>query len=316
MQTSIIHYLKSHSAYLSGEELSRRLKISRAAVWKYIEDLRGLGYMIEAVPHHGYHLVSSPDKLYEAEIQHGLKTKKFGRNITYFDSIDSTMREAFALAMQKAQEGTAVCADYQTKGRGRQGRSWVSPKGKGIYLSVILRPAILPGSASTLTLLAAVAVCEAIRKLTSLNVTIKWPNDILIGGKKLAGILTELNAEMDRVNFIILGIGINVHTSIKQLPPKATSLKEEGCVISRVALTQAVLEELEGLYHLFLQNKEKVIFNRWRALNSTLGKRIRVQDTNGFVEGLASDLDERGGLLIKTDKGTTIKRMSGDIIYV
>src|SRR3989338_3167992 len=228
MLERIIHYLKTAEGYLSGEEISRHLKISRAGIWKYMQELRRAGYEIIAVPHLGYRLLSSPDKLIPAEIQSGLKTKILGQRVEYFDSIASTMDAAFQLGVEGAAEGTVVCAESQTKGKGRLGRSWVSPKAKGIYMSVILRPSLPPTDVAQLTLLSAVALCEAIERCCQIPVKIKWPNDILVGNRKIAGILTELSAEMDRVRFVAIGIGVNVNTTASQLPPQATSVKIEA----------------------------------------------------------------------------------------
>jgi len=227
MQDQIIRFLKRSTSYLSGEEISRHLNISRSAIWKYMQELRQEGYDIVAVPHLGYRIVSSPDKLFPREIQHELKTKVIGKKIHYYDTIPSSMDVAFRLGVEGAPEGTVVCSESQTKGRGRLGRQWVSPKGKGIYMSIILRPQLTPTEVAQLTLLSAVAVCEAVVKYTGVESMIKWPNDLLVRKKKFAGILTEISAEMDRVRFVVIGIGMNVNTPIAQLPPQATSLKAE-----------------------------------------------------------------------------------------
>jgi len=243
MRNKIIHFLKTAEGYLSGEEISRHLKISRAGIWKYIQELREAGYDIIAVPHLGYRLISRPDKLFPSEVQSGLGTKILGKDIKYFDSVASTMDVAFQLGIEGASEGTVVCAESQTKGKGRLGRSWNSPKAKGIYMSVILRPKLMPADLTQLTLLSAVAVCETVRKFCNLPAKIKWPNDILINDKKIAGILTELSAEMDRVRFLVIGIGINVNTPLSQLPPNATSIKNEiGQKSSRIDLVQEILQ--------------------------------------------------------------------------
>ena len=228
MQTQILKFLKESEGYVSGEEISRRCGMSRAAIWKYMQELRQEGFDVVAVPHLGYKLVATPDKLLPSEIQHGLRTQYLGKKIIYEDTVPSTMDVAFRLGMEGAVEGTLVCAEGQTKGKGRLGRQWSSPKGKGIYMSVILRPSLPPTEVAQLTLLAAVAVCEAIRRVSGVAARIKWPNDILVENRKLAGILTELSAETDRVRFVVIGIGINVNTSLSVLPPQATSLKEEA----------------------------------------------------------------------------------------
>ena len=314
MQTQIIEFLKKNETYLSGEEISQSLKISRAAIWKYMQELRQLGYDIVAVPHLGYKLVSCPDKLFPLEIQHDLHTKIFGKKIVYHETISSTMDAAFQLALEKAPEGTVVCAETQTKGRGRLGRTWISPKGKGICLSVILRPKLSPLEVAKLTLLAAVGVCEALQKITNLQPSIKWPNDLLIDGKKCAGILTELSAETDRVKFVIVGIGVNVNTAKNSLPSTATSLKEETRQEhSRIKIFQEILRELEHWYLRLGEEGFSPVVQRWKELSVTLNQRVRVSDANGFVEGLAIDIDQDGGLLIRRDTGVIVKKMAGDV---
>ena len=317
MQDQILDFLRKNDGYLSGEELSRQLKISRAAVWKNIEELRKEGYDIAAVPHLGYRLTSVPDKLFPQEIQYHLKTKQLGKNIVYFETIPTTMDHAFQLGVQGAEEGTVVCAETQTKGRGRLGRSWNSPKGKGIYMSVILRPAFSPSEVAQFTLLAAVAVREAIAKVSGVQAQIKWPNDLLVNQKKLAGILTEMSAEADRVRFIVIGIGVNVNTLLSHLPEEATSLKElTGKSISRLDLVREILISLEKWYEHLKAKGFSEIMAEWKKFSCTLGNRIRIMDMDGQVEGEAVDLDEYGGLVIRRDNGVMVKRMSGDVVVV
>lgn len=315
MQTQIIEFLKKSETYLSGEEISQSLKISRAAIWKYMQELRGLGYDIVAVPHLGYKLVSCPDKLFPQEIQLDLGTKIFGKKIVYHETVSSTMDIAFQRALERAPEGTVVCAEHQTKGRGRLGRTWASPKGKGIYMSVILRPKFSPLEVAKVTLLAAVSACEALQKITDLKALIKWPNDILIDGKKCAGILTELSAETDQVKFVIVGMGINVNSVKNHLPLGATSLKEESQKeFSRIKILQEVLRDMEKWYLRLEQEGFLPVVERWKELSLTLHQRVRVSDADGFIEGLAIDLDQDGGLLIRKDSGMVVKKMAGDVV--
>jgi len=317
MRSQIIQFLKAAEGYLSGEEISRHVKISRAGIWKYMQELREDGYDIVAVPHLGYRLISSPDKLLPEEIQFKLGTKILGNNVRYFDTISSTMDAAFQLGVEGAPEGTVVCAESQTKGKGRLGRSWVSPKGKGIYMSILLRPELMPTDLTQLTLLSAVAVCEAVTKFWDIPARIKWPNDILVNNKKLAGILTESSAEMDRVRFVVIGIGINVSATVNQLPPRSTSLKNEtGQKVSRVELLQEVLRSLEKWYMILGKDGFSPVSSRWKQLSSTLGRHVRVVDPNGDVEGEAVDLDEDGGLIIRNENGLKVKRMSGDVVQI
>ncbi len=317
MQERIVHLLKKSDSYLSGEEISRQLDISRAAIWKYIQELKKDGYDIVAVPHLGYKIASGPDKLFAHEVQFDLKTKTLGKKIFFYDTVASTMDEAFRLGMEGTPEGTVVCADGQSKGRGRLGRSWLSPKGKGIYLSIVLRPALLPSEAACLTLLCAVALSEAIKNICGLNSLIKWPNDLLINGKKVAGILTELNAETDRVKFVVVGIGVNVNSSRDSLIVDATSLQVEAKrTILRVELTKEILRMTEEWYLLSQRQGFTPIIKRWKEISFTLNKRVRIADPAGFIEGEAVDMDQDGGLLIRKDSGVIVKKMAGDITQV
>ncbi len=317
MKSKIIQFLKESEGYISGEEISRRLQISRAAIWKHIQELRGTGYVISAVKPLGYHLDSSPDKLFPEEIGYGLKTTFIGKKIYYYDLINSTMDVAFRLGLDDEPEGSVVCAEGQTKGKGRLGRVWNSPKSKGIYMSVILRPNFSLTDTVKLTLLSAVAVCEAIRNVTAIPVSIKWPNDVLLGNKKIAGILTELNAETERVRFIVIGIGINVNTSVSVLPENATSLKKEfGKKISRVVLVQEVLRCLEKWYENMQLNGFLPMIEQWKEFSCTLGRRVRVTNFGGDIEGVAVDIDEYGGLVVRSEQGDLVKRMSGDVVLL
>ena len=222
-------FKKSKDAYLSGEDISQTLGISRQALWKHIEKLREMGYVVDAVPHLGYKLREIPDKILVPEIKWHLNTKKIGREIYFYETVGSTNDRAYELAEDGAKEGTLVITDEQTKGKGRLGRNWISPPESGIYLSCILRPDILPNEVPKITLVAAVSAVKAIRKFSGLDALIKWPNDILISDRKTGGILTELKGEIDRVSFLILGVGMNVNTPKGLLPASATSIKEE-CV--------------------------------------------------------------------------------------
>ena len=228
MEEAILNALRTRQGeFVSGEELSRMAGVSRTAIWKEIEKLRGEGYKILAQPHSGYQLIAVPDRLTAQELSWNLQTVKIGRRIHAYDTADSTMDIAHRLATAGEPEGSVVFAEGQGRGRGRMGRTWISPKGKGIYCSVILRPQLQLTEIPKITLMAAVAVARAVEAGTALRPEIKWPNDLLIGGKKLCGILTELNAELNRVNTVVLGIGMNVNTPADNLPAHGTSLMRE-----------------------------------------------------------------------------------------
>ncbi|TRZ96246.1 biotin--[acetyl-CoA-carboxylase] ligase [bacterium] len=317
MQEKIIDLLKRKQDYISGDQISQKLGISRQALWKHIQQLKDTGYDIVAVPHLGYKLVSCPDRLFTFEVSHGLNTKFIAKRIYYFDNLASTMDNALQLGLNSAPEGTLVLAEGQARGRGRLGRDWFSPRYKGIYLSLILRPKIPVELNPLLTLMAAVSVCEAIKEILGLSVQIKWPNDIFMQNKKLGGILTELNAEMDITRFVVIGIGLNVNNEKKALPALATSLKEQNAhqQIDRVSLLKEILRQIE-LNYLLLQNQSShSIIDKWRRYNITLGRRVRIVFQNKQLEGEAFDIDTDGGLLVRTDSGLIQKITGGDLVH-
>jgi BirA family biotin operon repressor/biotin-[acetyl-CoA-carboxylase] ligase len=317
MQEKILDFLKrKQEGYLSGDQISHRLGISRQALWKHIQELRDLGYDIVAVPHLGYRLASLPNRLFPSEISWHLDTKFIGKKIYYFDVLSSTMDMATELGIKGAPEGTLVLAEAQAQGRGRLGRSWLSPKYKGLYMSLILKPNILPNSAPVLTLLSAVSICEAIKEFAGLDIQIKWPNDLLLNNKKLGGILTELNAEMDAIRFVVIGLGLNVNNDRKTLFQGATSLKEQkGENINRIGLLQEILRKLEANYLLFKKDGSQFIIEKWRNYSLTLGKRVKISCHKEHREGEAIDIDTDGGLLIRKDSGLVEKIMAGDVVH-
>lgn len=317
MDEKILSIFRERNEDVSGEELSRLLGVSRSAIWKHIEKLRAEGYDIVAHPHRGYRLLRIPDKLLPAEIAFGLNTKIMGKKIYSYQRIDSTMDIAYRLAENNSPEGVVVFSEEQSFGRGRMGRKWISPKGKGVYLSLVLRPKIPPLQAAGITLLIAVGIARAIRKVSGLTVKISWPNDILINNKKVCGILTELNAELDSTKFLILGVGINVNTPKSLLPKEATSIKEElGCEISRVELAKEVLREVEKYYILFKQKKFSSIVKEWKDLSLTIGSRIKVFSQGRKIEGQAQDIDSHGALVVRLDNGFLEHLWAGDVTRV
>ena len=315
MDEKILALMRDKDDYISGEDLSKELGISRAAIWKHIEELRQEGYDIIAVPHLGYRIASTPDRLIPPEVSWKLNTKIFGKKIYSYKKTDSTNKIAYKLAEDGAGEGTVVFAEEQTKGRGRFSRTWVSPQG-GIYMSLVLRPKLEPVKTARITLAAAVAVAEAVRKVTNLPAQIKWPNDVLINGSKAAGILTEMRAEQDAIDFVIIGIGVNVNTPKDGLPKGATSLKEELNVsVSRVELAKRILEMFEARY-LELEKGFGKIMEEWRRLSDTLGRRVRIHTHDQALEGQALDVDENGGLILRLDSGFNRHIFSGDVELV
>jgi len=321
MDEEILRLLKDHSSgFLSGEEISRRLKVTRAAIWKRVRHLRALGYEIEASTRTGYRLIRSPDLLTPSEVRPLLKTKWMGRSIHHFHSMDSTNSMAYQLALQGAEEGEIVVAESQKKGRGRLGRKWYSPPLTNLYLSVILRPEIPPQQASLITLMAAVATAGAIHKLSGIQPMIKWPNDILLKNRKVAGLLNEIHSEMDRIHFVILGIGVNLNMDEKMFSKEirglATSLKREmGQSISRKAFLKTLLEELEMWYEIFLKEGASPILKAWREKAQIQGRPVKVTSFGEVLSGTAIDVDSDGALILETKEGEQKRVVAGDVFY-
>jgi BirA family biotin operon repressor/biotin-[acetyl-CoA-carboxylase] ligase len=312
----ILSFLKSNSGYVSGEQMSHHLSISRCAVWKHIQELRDLGYTIEAIPHLGYQLLKVPDRLLPYEITWNLSTKFIGKKVYYFETVNSTMDIAHDLAKRGEPEGTVVIAEFQTKARGRLKRRWFCWRYKGIYFSFILRPQIHPNQAFIFNLLSSVAVVEAIKEVSDIQTELKWPNDVILNGKKLAGILTEIEAEMEKVHFIIIGIGINVNNNSQQLIEPAISLYEyKKEIINRLELMRSLLIKLEEYYLLFKQKGASFILDRWRMYSGTLGRMVRVIQDKKVLVGLAQDVDEEGNLLLRKDTGLIERINAGDLFY-
>jgi BirA family biotin operon repressor/biotin-[acetyl-CoA-carboxylase] ligase len=282
--------------------------------------LREEGYLIESSPKKGYLLRKAPDMLLPNEIRDGLDTEVFGRHeIVYSREIDSTNTKAKELASAGSPEGTLVISEAQTTGRGRKGRTWFSPPRGGIYISLILRPTISPGEAPKITLLTAVVVAETLLSLTPLSVHIKWPNDILIRGKKVAGILTEMSTEMDAINYVVVGLGLNVNTPDfpDDILDKATSvLIETGEVFSRVRLIREYLKWYEKYYGLFQSTGFEPVMRRWKELSNIIGKKIMVEVIGNQFTGEVRDIDEEGILILKDDQGNDHRIVSGDITLI
>ncbi len=305
---------------VSGAELSQQLGMSRAAVWARIEDLRSLGYEIEASPHQGYRLISAPDLLHADDLLARLDhTKVVGRDIRVFQETTSTNDVMEKLARDGVKEGVVVFAESQTRGRGRLGRKWMSPPGKGLWFSVLLRPDLRPQAATQLTVVAATALARAIRTQTGLVPEIKWPNDILLGGKKVVGILTELSAELDHIKHLILGIGVDVNLVSADLPPDlrkiATSLRmESGQIVNRAELAATILHELDADYARLCGGQFNAVADEWERQCVTLGKNVSIQTGGQPLHGHAEALDEDGALLLRTQHGRLERIIGGDVI--
>jgi BirA family biotin operon repressor/biotin-[acetyl-CoA-carboxylase] ligase len=309
----------AHGDAVSGNELSQQIGVSRAAVWARIEALRALGYDIEASPHLGYRLLSVPDVLHADDLMSRLpKTKVIGRDIRVFQETTSTNDVIERLARDGVKEGAVVIAESQSKGRGRLGRKWLSPAGKGLWFSVLLRPELQPQETTQLTVASATALRRAIESNTGLKPEIKWPNDILIGGRKVAGILTELNAELDRVKYVILGIGVDVNLDPGEFPADlrkvATSLKIElGKSISRADLAVAILRELDVDYDRVCSGHFTAVADEWEDCCTTIGHDVAIRTGERQIRGRAESLGEDGALLLRTSHGHLERIIGGDV---
>lgn len=303
--------------YLSGRKLSEKLSLSRTAVWKQVEALRKLGYVIEALPRQGYRLISSPDRLLPTEIKYQLKTKVLGRNIYYFPEIHSTNDVAKTLLAQNVPSGTLVVAEQQESGRGRLKRGWFSPLG-GIWFSLILQPSFSPAEAPKITLSTAVCITETIRDFLGLKAKVRWPNDVLIEGKKVAGILVEMTSQLERIEYLVVGVGINANLSWRVFSPSlrstAVSLSEaKGEPIDRTFFLKLLLKNLEEEYEKLEKGKVKRLREKWEQLSYTLGGQVEVTTTEGKTRGQDIGLDDQGALKVRLAHGGIKTFPAGDV---
>lgn len=319
MKEEILKLLKENGdSFISGQEISEQLGVSRTAIWKYINLIKEQGYEIESVSKKGYRLIASPDILTYEEVEPLLKTKFIGRKIMYFNSIDSTNNKARELASSGEADGTVVISEEQTLGKGRLGRNFISPKRKGIWMSIILRPEIDPISASLITQIAAAAVNMGASEI-NIKTGIKWPNDIIINNKKVCGILTEMNAELTNINYVILGIGINVNVDKEEFTDEvkevATSFKiETGQSISRKELLARILNNFEILYEDFIvsNNIEKTI-KICRENSVLIGNEINVIKRGSTVKARALNISDEGLLVVQYEDGRAESLISGEV---
>ncbi len=311
-------FREAKGEYVSGEKLAREIGCSRTAIWKHIEELKKEGFQIESVRKKGYLLVEAPDKLSENEIFLGLETKEIGRFLKFYETVTSTQTIAKEMAVKGAEHGTLIVADEQTKGRGRLVREWYSPKGTGLWYSIIIRPEIPLQNAGQLTLLTAVAIVKAIEQTAGLKPQIKWPNDILINGRKVCGILTELQAEENRVQSVIIGIGMNVNQDPGDFPETlqniATSLKiEADKQISRVKLLQNFCYQFEQLLNLYTAEGFSPVKTLWETYTMSIDRQITARTLKGNYTGYAMGIDDSGALLLRRDDGEIMHIYSADI---
>lgn len=319
MKEKILKLLKDNKKqFVSGQEISEQLKVSRTAIWKYINALKEEGYEIESVSRKGHMLISTPDILNYEEISEYLSTQYVGREIYYFDSIDSTNIRAKELAYNDGTDGAVVIAEEQTHGRGRLGRNWSSQKKKGIWMSIILKPQIEPQDAVKITQVAAAAVWKAIAQM-GIKTQIKWPNDIVLNGKKVCGILTEMSGELNRLNYLVVGIGINTNTNIDEFPEEirnmATSIKTEtGEEIKRKELVALILNNFEALYDQLINDRSiKEAINICKENSALIGRDVRLIVRGDEKEVKAIDINEDGELIVQDKEGEISKVISGEV---
>lgn len=311
-------FTNSGESYLSGQYLAELIGCSRTAVWKHMEELRKEGFELEAVRRKGYRILKTPEKITADEILLGLTTSFIGKNIHYEESVESTQKIAHLLASKNVPEGTVVIAEEQISGKGRMSRKWYSPKYTGIWMSLILRPNIPLTKAPQLTLLTAVAIVQAMEEMTGLTPEIKWPNDILMNGKKISGILTELQAEADRIHSIIIGMGINVNQKKEDFPPElqgiaSSLLVEKGEPISRANLIKSIFKHFEKLYLLYLDQGFFPIKLLWEGYAVSIGKIIKARTLTSTIEGRALGITDDGVLVLEDSNGVIHHIYSADI---
>jgi BirA family biotin operon repressor/biotin-[acetyl-CoA-carboxylase] ligase len=317
-ETILSLFSQAPDGFISGESVSAELGISRTAVWKHIRSLRQAGYQIKAIPSRGYQLLQSPDVLMPESILAGLDCQRVGTQVRCFDETGSTNLQACRLGDEGEADGLVVIADRQSSGKGRMGRQWESPGGVNLYASILLRPPILPFEAPKLTFLSAVAVCRAITKCTGLQPTVKWPNDVLLDGAKVAGLLNEMSSETDQVHYVVLGIGVNLNMRADQFPADlrypATSLAiTTGQSVSRLGFTRTLLQEIDALYLVYLEQGSAPIFSAWTELCDLAGKSVQVDCNELQIEGTMIGLAEDGALLVRTKTGKIECVYAGDV---
>ena len=338
MKSEMIRLLRESSEYLSGQELCDRFQVSRTAVWKVINQLKEEGYVIEAKQNRGYRLLESPDTMEAYELMSRMGTEWAGRKVFYKKETGSTNIDCKQLAVQGEPHGTLAVAERQVSGRGRRGRGWESPAGESIYMSLLCRPDFSPKKAPMLTLVMGISVAEAVERYTGLAAKIKWPNDIVVNGRKICGILTEMEMglETKEIQYLVIGVGINVNNGFtgmqetgdwkqarraafpEELQGKATSLflemEKRETKILRAPLVQYVMEAFEKNYGLFLRSRDFYLF--WESYNGYLVNRnavVKVLDPQGEYTGIAREIDDAGDLLVETEDGTLKKVYSGEV---
>ncbi len=319
----VLRFLQTHDTeYLSGQDLSDVLRISRVAVWKHIKKIQELGYTVESKQKLGYKLTSNSDTLFPWEITLGLKTKVIGQQAYYYDSIDSTQNQALKMADDPTNNGTIIIATKQTEGKGRSGRKWVSPKG-GIWFSIILHPKFDISITTLFPIASALALAITLEKTFKISPELRWPNDLTIKGKKIAGMLVDVSLESNRIENLVLGVGINFNVDVKQIEKifkgssnfyGVASLSEQKNKVSPIQLVQTFLVEFEKIYNLLNTKQTKKIISEWTKRSSTIGKNVELDTSDGKIKGKAIKIDDDGALVV-TNNNKNIRIIAGDIIH-
>ncbi len=316
MKEKILAMLRENQTYISGQDICNQFGVSRTAVWKNINALKNEGYVIDSVPHKGYRLLSEPDIINETQIRKYIHTKWMGKDIIYKPVMDSTNIQAKRIGEEGAQNGTLVVTENQTAGRGRRGRTWESPEGN-VYFTFLLRPEIEASRASMLTLVSALALGKAVEKITNLKAQIKWPNDVVINGKKVCGILTESSTDLEYINYLVTGIGVNVNQVEfpEEIAGKATSLiLELGHSVNRAEVIGEFLNQFEKYYEIFIATEDMTaLVDTYNEMLVNCGKEVKIVDKDNERVLMAMGIDERGGLLVKDKDGRMESIISGEV---
>ena len=317
LKDDILNELKNRGDYCSGQELCGRFGVTRTAVWKAVSKLKQEGYSIEARQNRGYRLLSGDDVMNEAELRRALEGNDFLKDCLFFPEIDSTNLEVKRRAEAGAEAPLLVAADTQTAGRGRRGRTWISPPGNDIYMSLLLRPPIRPEHASMLTIVAALAVAGGIREETGLEAGIKWPNDAVVNGKKICGILTEMSTDMEEISYVVPGIGINVNSEVFSpgIAATATSLKLcLGRTVKRAGIIAAVIRCFAEYYRIFLRTEDlSGLKELYESMLVNLDREVLVLDPGGEYRGIARGITSSGELRVEREDGTETAVLSGEV---
>ena len=317
MKSEILSVLRNAEGYISGQELCERFGVSRTAVWKGINQLKNEGYQIEAVQNKGYRLCGYPESISKIELESRMHTKWAGQNLICLDSIDSTNDYIKKLAEEGAPHGTLAVADYQSGGKGRRGRSWVTPHGSAIAMSILVRPKLAPEKASMMTLVAGMAVAKSVKEVTGLDVKIKWPNDVVINGRKISGTLTEMSMELGAIHYIVIGTGINANVTEfpEEIKDIATSLiLEKGEKVDRAAIICAHMEAFEDFYDRFMEYGDMTLLKEdYQELLANQNQQVRVLEPGNEYMGIARGIDELGQLLVEKEDGSIVKVYAGEV---